>query len=406
MRQRGGSGAGLGLALFSAACFGTSGSFATPLMQAGWSSGAAVAIRVTVAGLLLVVPAALALRGRWSALRRNGWLVLAYGLVAVGGCQLFYFNALQTLSVGVALLLEYLGMLMVVGWLWIRHRQRPRRLTVAGAGLAVAGLVLVLDVIGGGARLDVVGVLWGLAAAVGLAAYFLLSSRLDSGLPPLALACGGLLVGALALVVLGAVGALPMHVSTADVSLVGREFPWWIPVLGLAVIAAAVAYAAGIAAVRVLGAKLGSFVALTEVLFAVLFAWLLLGQLPAPIQLAGGVLIVAGVALVRLDEARHAVRADGDAGVPVGDGITVMPVADGTTAIPAGHGQPAMQPDADVDGDRVLTPDRRSEPTWHSATGAPGTGTGGSAAMTADCGSGATTSRGAPSRSRTPPSDR
>lgn len=329
MRQRGGSGAGLGLALFSAACFGTSGSFATPLMQVGWSSGAAVAVRVAVAGLLLVVPAALSLRGRWSTVRRNGWLVLAYGLVAVGGCQLFYFNALQTLSVGVALLLEYLGMLMVVGWLWIRHRQRPRRLTIAGTGLAVAGLVLVLDVIGGGARLDMVGVLWGLAAAVGLATYFVLSSRLDSGLPPLVLACGGLLVGAVALLVLGAVGALPMHASTGDVSLVGRRFAWWVPILGLAVIAAAVAYAAGIAAVRVLGAKLGSFVALTEVLFAVVFAWLLLGQLPAPIQLAGGVLIVAGVALVRLDEVRTAATGDRTDGVPVGDGITVVPTGEG-----------------------------------------------------------------------------
>jgi drug/metabolite transporter (DMT)-like permease len=38
---------------------------------------------------------------------------------------------------------------------------------------------------------------------------------------------------------------------------------------------------------------------LTEVLFAVLFAWLLLGELPAPIQLAGGVLIIIGVLAVR-----------------------------------------------------------------------------------------------------------
>ena len=61
---------------------------------------------------------------------------------------------------------------------------------------------------------------------------------------------------------------------------------------------------AGIAAARMLGAKLASFVGLTEVLFAVLFAWLLLGQLPTVMQLVGGVLIVAGVALVRIDELR------------------------------------------------------------------------------------------------------
>ena len=49
------------------------------------------------------------------------------------GAQLCYFNAVARLSVGVALLLEYLGILLVVGWLWLRHGHRPRRLTVAGA---------------------------------------------------------------------------------------------------------------------------------------------------------------------------------------------------------------------------------------------------------------------------------
>ncbi len=297
-----GSAAGWGLALLSAAAFGTSGSFATPLIHSGWSPGAAVAARVTLGGLLLAVPAVRSLRGRWGLLRRNAGLILAFGLVAVAGCQLFYFNALATLTVGVALLLEYLGILMVVGWLWVRHHQRPRRLTVIGGTLAVAGLILVLDLFAGGARVDLAGVLWGLAAAVGLASYFMLSSRSSGGLPPLVLACGGLLVGAVTLALLGAVGALPMRSSAADLTLAGHQMPWWVAILGLAVIAAAIPYVAGIGAVRALGPKLGSFVSLSEVLFAVLFAWILLGQLPALIQLAGGALIVAGVVLVRTDE--------------------------------------------------------------------------------------------------------
>jgi drug/metabolite transporter (DMT)-like permease len=47
-------------------------------------------------------------------------------------------------------------------------------------------------------------------------------------------------------------------------------------------------------------------VSLTEVLFAVIWAWLLLGELPGPVQLLGGVLIVGGVVLVRVDELRGA----------------------------------------------------------------------------------------------------
>jgi drug/metabolite transporter (DMT)-like permease len=70
------------------------------------------------------------------------------------------------------------------------------------------------------------------------------------------------------------------------------------------VVAAVVAYAAGISAARLLGAKVSSFVGLSEVLFAVLFAWLLLGQLPGGLQFLGGVFILGGVALVRVDELR------------------------------------------------------------------------------------------------------
>ena len=60
------------------------------------------------------------------------------------------------------------------------------------------------------------------------------------------------------------------------------------PVLGLALVAAAVAYVTGVLGARLLGAKIASFVGLTEVLFAVLFAWLLLGQVLTPGSCPGG----------------------------------------------------------------------------------------------------------------------
>jgi drug/metabolite transporter (DMT)-like permease len=77
---------------------------------------------------------------------------------------------------------------------------------------------------------------------------------------------------------------------------------WVVPVVGLSLIAAAIAYAAGITAARLLGAKVSSFVGLTEVLFAVLIAWILLGQAPGVVQVIGGVVVLAGIALVRADE--------------------------------------------------------------------------------------------------------
>ncbi len=245
---RGGS--GLALGILSAATFGTSGVFATSLINAGWSPAAAVTARVAVSALMLTIPALLQLRGRWALLRRRAGRVAAFGLVAVAGCQLFYFNAIQRMPVGVALLLEYLGTILVVGWLWLRHDQRPRRLTVAGAIAAITGLVLVLNLTGS-TQLDPIGVMWGLLAAVGLAIYFMLSSATDEEpLPPIVMAWASMCVGAGALGALGAVGALSLTATTADVNFVGHRVSWIVPVLGLSLVAAVIAYVAGIGAAR------------------------------------------------------------------------------------------------------------------------------------------------------------
>jgi drug/metabolite transporter (DMT)-like permease len=152
---------------------------------------------------------------------------------------------------------------------------------------------------------DLVGVLWGLVAAIGLAVFFVMSAKSDPELPPIVMAGGGMVIGAIALLALGAVGLLPLAATTADVVFAGQDVPWWVPILGLSLLAAVFAYVVGIMAARALGSKLASFVGLTEVLFAVLFAWLLLGQLPTVVQLLGGALIVAGVAMVRIDELRE-----------------------------------------------------------------------------------------------------
>jgi drug/metabolite transporter (DMT)-like permease len=299
------AGTGLALALLSAVTFATSGTFARSLIEAGWSAEAAVATRVGVAALVLAVPAVIALRGKWHVLRRNLGMVGVFGVLAVATAQACFFNAVQYLPIGVALLLEYLGIILVVGWMWVAHGQRPRKLTVAGSVAAVFGLVFVLDITGG-AKLDAVGVLWGLGAAVGLAAYFVLSARGDNELPPVVLASGGMGVGAVVLVVLGLVGVLPLDATFGEVTFAGYRTSWLVPVLGLSLVAAVISYVAGIGAARILGARLSSFVGLTEVVFAVLIAWLVLDELPTAVQLLGGALIVAGVTLVRLDELRPA----------------------------------------------------------------------------------------------------
>ena len=302
---RGRTAGGLALALVSAASFGTSGSFAGSLMAAGWSPGAVVTARIAIAALVLSVPAAVVMRGRWALLRAGAGAAVLYGVLAVAGCQLAFFYAVQRLDVGIALLLEYSGIVLVVLWGWLRHGRRPRRTTALGSAAALAGLVAVLNPSTGGG-LDPVGVLWGLVAATGLATYFLVSARADTSVPPLGIAWAGMVVGALVLLAAGAAGVMPVVVGGADVALAGAAMHAAVPVAGLALLAAAVSYTAGIGAARLLGATVASFVGLTEVLFGVLFAALLLGQVPTVVQLLGGLVVIAGVALVQGDADRPA----------------------------------------------------------------------------------------------------
>lgn len=296
---------GLVLVLLSALAFGTSGPFAKALLDAGWSTGAAVLVRIGGAAAVLAVLTLVLWRRHLVAVLRERRTVLVYGVVAVAGVQVCFFSAVQTLSVGVALLLEYLAPVLVVAWIWLTTGRRPSPRTLVGGGLALVGTVGVLDLTGD-LQIDPVGVLWALAAAVCLAVYFLVLGRDDDGsadrLDPFVLASAGMVVGATVVVGAGLVGVLPVVFGDSTTQLAGQATPAWVPAVALALVSTVLAYLAGAAGLARTGASTGSLVSLSEVLFAVLAAWLLVDQWPTVMQLAGGALIVLGVVLARTGE--------------------------------------------------------------------------------------------------------
>jgi len=296
--------AGLIMAVVSALAFSSSGPLIKPLLEAGWSLGAALLVRMGVSGLLLAPALVLAVRRERSFLRRHWRIILGFGLTAVAGCQILFFAAMQRMPVAVALLIQYLAPVLLVGLAWVRSRRAPSRLVMIGSVVAIAGLVLVVDI--SGARFDLLGTLFALGAAVCVGAYFLISERAGDDLPPLALASGGLIVGAVLMGVLCATGILPFQTPSVEVVLAGATLPWYLPLFWVAGVGTTLGYALGVMAVPRIGSRVASFVGLSEVLFALGFAWLLLAEVPAPVQFLGGALILVGVVLVRMDaEAGH-----------------------------------------------------------------------------------------------------
>jgi drug/metabolite transporter (DMT)-like permease len=228
--------------------------------------------------------------------------MVGFGVAAVGLAQLCYFSSVQYLSIGVALLLEYLAPVLLIGWHWARSRRRPATGVLIGAAVALSGLLLVLDLTKG-LTLNLIGVAWGLGAAVCLCAYFLLSED-PSAAPvhPLLLTTVGTGIGGLLIILAGVAGVLPLTARTGQVTAAGMSVSWLWPVALLILITAVLAYLTGIAAIRTLGSSLASFVALSEVIYAAIFAAVLLAQHPSLAQVIGGALILVGIAVVQRGE--------------------------------------------------------------------------------------------------------
>lgn len=294
---------GLLVAVLASLSFGTSGAFIKPLLESGWSPTAAVTVRTLIAALVLTPLAIAALRGKWSTMWIARWRILGMALIGVAATQLAYFFAIQRIPVGTAVLIEYLAPVLLVLFAWATTRRVPRTVVIIGSVAAVAGLVLVVGP-GSFGSIDTLGVLFAFIAAIGCAAYYLIAARPSAGLPGVAFAWAGLLLGSMGLGVVGATGLLPFDVAFTDVLLFQGVAPWWVPLLVVGVVGTAAGYAFSIAATGMLGSRLMSFVALLEVVFATMFAWLTLGEQLTGIQLLGGLLILTGIAFVHADRER------------------------------------------------------------------------------------------------------
>ncbi|WP_371481374.1 EamA family transporter [Kitasatospora sp. NBC_00315] len=291
---RGASGRSLGLtlALVSAVAFGGSGAAAKPLIQAGLSPLHTVWLRVTGAALVLLP---LAWRHR-SAVRQRPMLLLGFGLLAVGGVQACYFAAISRIPVGVALLIEYLGPPLLLGYVRFVQRRPVNRSAALGAGVAVTGLACVVEV-WHGLTFDALGVLFALGAACCQVGYFVLAdagSRGERRVDPIAVSAYGLLIGAAVLTAVTRPWDADWGVLGRDVVMNGHTLPALVPALWMILVATVLAYLTGVVAVRHLSPAVAGVVANLEAVVATVLAWVLLGEHLGPAQITGGLLVLAG----------------------------------------------------------------------------------------------------------------
>lgn len=285
---------GLGLAILSSVAFGASGPFGKALINAGLTPLQAVWLRIAGATLVLV-PLAIVLCGPAGlrALRRCTPQLIFYGVTGVAACQAFYFVAASRLPVGIAILLEFTGPVLVLLWLRLVRRVPVHRTAAVGIAVAMIGLACVVQV-WSGLRLDPIGLLAGFGAAACQAAYFLTIEKLAGDVDPLALTAAGATVGAALLTVLAAPWAMPWSLLGETVAVGEHSAPAWLLAGWVILISTVLAYVAGAAAVQRLSAQVAGGICYTEAVAATLIAWVVLGERLTPVQLFGGAIVLTG----------------------------------------------------------------------------------------------------------------
>jgi drug/metabolite transporter (DMT)-like permease len=285
----------------AAALFGLNGTVSTLALHAGLAPTRLTALRCGGAALGLLVVLAIGSPGRLRVRLRDLPFLAAFGVVGIAATQYLYYVAIGRLPVGIALVFEMTAAVFIALWVRLVRREQVRRTIWVALVLSLSGLALVAEVWQGGGSLDPLGVAAGLAAALCLAVYYLMGQRGTAVRDPVTLTFWGFLAAALFWSAAAPWWRFDARILGRSVAVPvdGLHLPLWVLVLWIAVLGALVPFWLSIAALPHLSPTTAGLVATVEPVFAAAIAWLALGQVLTGWQVAGGVVVLTGIALAQ-----------------------------------------------------------------------------------------------------------
>lgn len=300
---------GYALILTMAALFIVNAGISRAAIRGGVDTQTLTTVRVTGSVPVLVAWAALvqprALRPPRRALL--GWIVLM-GIVGVAGLQWTYFVAIDRLPIGIALLLEYTAPVLVALWVRFVLGEQVGPTLWPALGLSLAGLALVGQV-WQGLALDGVGVVAGLGAAVCFATYFLVGDHTIGPGGPIHVMTWAFVIAAVALNLAWPLSGLDGDVVRGSVSLGGvldhLSAPGWLLLLWIVVAGTVAPFALALFALRHLPATVVTAVSMTEPVGVTALAWVWFEEALNPVQMVGGAVLLAGIALAQVARPPH-----------------------------------------------------------------------------------------------------
>ena len=215
-----------------------------------------------------------------------GWFfVLGVNLALV---NVTFYWALDLLGVGPGATIQFLGPILVLLWMVLVEGRSVRPSAWAAAVVALGGVFLVTEAwqLEGS---DWLGVVAGLASAVTFASYLILGERLSHRFSIITVLTWGFVFASLIWLIVQPLWSFPTDLS-------GKV---WAELLWIGLIGTTVPFFASFAALQRVASGVVGVIATTEPVFAAAAAWVLLSQRLAPVQIVGGLLVLAAVASIQ-----------------------------------------------------------------------------------------------------------
>ena len=256
----------------------------------------AVVVRSAVtAAVIVAILLAQGVRISFSA--RHKRMLPVIGLL-IGIQSLCLYSAVARLPVALALLAFNTYPIWTALWAWVVYRQRPERAMLMAMPVILLGLALALDVLGAASGLGAsgqwsrigAGVAFALAAAATFGLALVLTQHEVGDVDGrVRTATTMLTAGAIALLAVGLQGGF--HLPQAPAGWGG---------LAALTFLYGTAFTIMFTVLPKLGVVGNSAIMNVEPVFALVLAWLILGQAIAPVQVAGALLVVGAVMLLGL----------------------------------------------------------------------------------------------------------
>jgi len=288
-------------ALLAAFLFGANGSVSKVIIEAGLSAIQLTQMRVLgaaiISGIVLLV-----LDRRSFRLPPRQWpVIIVLGVVGVGLLQATYAFAIALLPVGIALLLEYLAVLIVAVVAFFFFKEKVHIRLWAAIALVIVGLIVVAEI--WASTLNPIGVLWGLAAAISLATYFLVGERQLKTISPLALSFWTMSVASLFWAPFSRWWTFTSETFTTVTSLGGNlgaiSVPVWLLIVWNVTLGSFAPFLLSLSALKRLSATAAGIVATSEIIFAFITAWLWLQEALSTWQVIGASVVFGGIVIAQ-----------------------------------------------------------------------------------------------------------